>query len=186
MKALTDYQFSDVLYTGCAAHFGFLIAGLVFPFFFVLSILSILLTSMILFVQDRTTIELISNAIVIKRPIFKPVEISKDSILKIEVLKNPNHRFRWAVISLVITGLISWSINAIDKLSRVLEKDPVIYFIYMVFIEFTILIFVIVLTYKWYIRSKYENFLKITSKTNREVSIYVGDPAEIANKLGAG
>lgn len=186
LKALTDYQFSNVIIAGGAAYFGFLIAGLVFPFFFGLSILSILLTSVILLVQDRTTIELISNAMIIKRTIFKPVEISKESILKIEVLKNPNHRFRWAVISLVIIGLIYWLMNAINTLSRALERDPFLYFIYMVFIEFTILIFVIVLTYKWYIRSKYENFLKITSKTNRKVSIYADDPAEIANKLGTG
>ena len=186
MKTLTDYQFSNVIIAGSAAYFGFLIVGLFSPFtlfFSVLSILSILLTSVILFVQDRTTIEF-SNAMIIKRPIFKPVEISKDNILKIEILKNPNHKFRWAVISLVIIGLIYWLMNAIDTLSCALERDPVLYFIYMVFIESTILIFVIVLTYKWYIRSKYENFLKITSKTNREVSIYVGDPAEIANKLG--
>lgn len=188
MKTLTDYQFSNIIITGCAAYFSFLIVGLVLPFssfFFVLSILSILLTSVILFVQDKTTIELISNAIVIKRTTFKSVEISKDSILKIEVLKNPNHRFRWAITSLVIIGLIFWLMNVIDTLSRVLERDPFLYFIAMAFAESTLLIFVIVLTYKWYIRSKYENYLKITSRTNREVNIYADNPTEIVNKLGA-
>lgn len=109
MKIITDYQFSTVLYAGSAAFFIFLIAGLVFPipvYFAILSVLSIFLTSVILFVQDKTTVEFASNALIIRRPLFKPVKISKDDILKIEVVKNPNRRFRRVIISLVIIALI--------------------------------------------------------------------------------
>ncbi len=187
MKILTDYQWSKILYAGSAAFFIFLIEGLVFPnlvFFAVLSILSVFLTALILFIQDRTTIEFTSNAIIIKRPLFKPVEILKDNILKIGVIKNPNNRFRWAIISLVIIALIYGSMNAIDTLSRSMARDPVPFFILFVFQQSTLLIFIIVVAYKWYIRSPYENFLKITSRSKGEVTVYLDNPWELAGKLG--
>lgn len=186
MKIITDYQFSTVLYAGSAAFFIFLIAGLVFSipaYFAVLSVLSIFLTSVILLIQDRTTMELASNALIIRRLLFKPVKISKDDILKIEVIKNPNRRFRRVIISLVIIALIFWAKGAIDTLSRSTAHDTVSYFIFRIFLQVTLVIFVTVLFYKWYIRSHYENFLKITSRTKREVTFYTSDPQELMNKL---
>lgn len=187
MKIITDYQFSTVLYAGSAAFFIFLIAGLVFSipvYFAVLSVLSIFLTSVILVVQDKTTMEFASNALIIRRPLFKPVEISKDDILKIEVVKNPNRRFRRVIIPLVIVALIFWAKGVIDTLSRSTAHDTVSYFIFRIFLQVTLVIFVTVLIYKWYIRSRYENFLKITSRTKRQVTIYVDNPQELMNKLG--
>jgi hypothetical protein len=187
MKIITDYQFSTVLYAGSAAFFIFLIAGLVFRisiYLAVLSVLSIFLTSVILFVQDKTTMEYASNALIIRRPLFKPVEISKDDILKIEVVKNPNRRFRQVIFSFVIIALIFWAKDAIDTLSRSMAYDRVLFFIYMIFLEVTLFIFVTVLVYKWYNRSSFENFLKINSRTKREVTIYVDNPQELVNKLG--
>jgi hypothetical protein len=187
MKIITDYQFSTVLYAGSAVFFIFLIAGIVFSipvYFAVLSVLSIFLTSVILFVQDRTTMEFSSNALIIRRLLFKPVEISKDDILKTEVVKNPNRRFRRAIILLVIAALIFQAKGAIDTLSRSTLHNTVPYFIFRVFLEVTLLVFVQVLFYKWYIRSHYENLLKITSRTKRQVTIYVDNPQELVSKFG--
>ncbi len=187
MKILLDYQGFTVLYAGCAAFFIFLIAGLAFPdifFFAVLPGLSFFLTSVILFLQDRTTLEFSPNAIIIKRPFFKNVEISGENILKIEVAKNPNNRFRRAMISLVIIALIYGSINTIAVLSRSMVNDPAPFFILIGFQQSTLLIFITVLAYKWYIRSPFENFLKITSRQKREIAIYVDDSQKLANKLG--
>lgn len=187
MKIITDYQFSTVLYAGSAAFFIFLIAGLVFSipaYFAVLSVLSIFLTSVILVVQDKTTMEFASNALIIRRPLFKPVKISKDDILKIEIVKNPNRRFRRVIIPLVIIALIFWANGALDTLSRFMAHDRVPFFIYMIFLKVTLVIFVTVLFYKWYIRSHHENFLKITSRTKREVTIYVDNLQELVSKSG--
>ncbi len=186
VKILTDYQFNKVLYTGCAAVFIFLVAAALSNLFFfvAMSVLSIFLTSVILFVQDRTTMEFSSNAIIIKRPIFKPVEISRKNILKLEVVGNPNNRYRRVLIPLVIIAMIYWSMNAIGALSRHFANDPVPIFLYFVFLESTVLIFIAVLYYKYYIRSHQENFLKINSRSGGEVTIYVDDPQELANKLG--
>jgi len=184
-KILTDYQWSRVLYAGCVTSFLFLIAGLFFPnlfFFSDLSILSIFLTSVILFVQDRTTMEFSPGVLIIKRMLFKPVEIPGKNILKIEVLKNPNNKFRRA--SLVIIALIYWSMNIKDTLFRIIVRDPSPFFTYVIFLESTLLIFVTSLFYKWYIRSPYENVLKITSRNKREITIYIDEPYELANKLG--
>jgi|GEM_PF-3787558 len=55
LKILTDYQFNKVLYAGCAVVFIFLIVDLAFSpkifFFAVLPVLSVFLTSVILFVR---------------------------------------------------------------------------------------------------------------------------------------
>jgi len=89
------------------------------------------------------------------------------------------------MIFLVIFVLIYWSINAIDAISRSMANDPVPFFILIGFRESTLLIFVSVLFYKWYIRSCYKNFLKITSRREKEIAIYVDNPQELVNKLGA-
>ena len=187
MKIITDYQFSTVLYAGSAAFFIFLIASLVFPipvYFAVLSVLLIFLTSVILLIQDRTIMVFTSSALIIRRPLFKPVEILKDDILKIEVVKNPNRRFRRVIIPLVIIALIFWAKGAMDTLSRSTAYDRVPFSIHMIFLEVILFIFVTVLVYKWYIRSHHENFLKIISRTKREVTIYVDNPQELVSKLG--
>jgi hypothetical protein len=73
-----------------ALFFGLLIilitAGFVFPetinLIFLLLPLLLLLGSIVLLYQDRTSVIFTSNAIIIKRLLLHPIVISKDSILK--------------------------------------------------------------------------------------------------------
>ena len=194
-KIIIDYRylrFETIAIILFAVVFGFLIlitTGFVFPEIrYLVSLLVtflLLLASVILLYQDRTHVIFTSNAIIIKRPILQPIVISKDSILKTEVIKNINHMMRLIILPVAIFLQVFLMMDAINTVSRyIAQNDPLAVIISFVFLKGTTMILFVVLFYKGYIRSYYPNALKVTVRNNKEITLYIDNPQDMESKLG--
>ncbi len=194
-KIVIDYRYlriEEIAIILFAAFFGLLIlitAGFVFPEIgnlvpWLLALL-LLLGSLVLLYQDRTHVIFTSNAIIIKRLLLHPIVISKDSILKIEVIKNINHTMRLIFLPMGILVQVFLILDAVYTTSRyIAPNDPLAVIISFVLLKVTTMIVFVVLFYKVYIRSYYPGALKVTARNNKEVTLYVDNPQDMENKLG--
>ena len=149
-----------------------------------IAVLSVFLSYVILFIQDRTTLEITSSSVIFRRSLFKHVVIPKESILKIEVVKNINYTLRWILLPLAIVLIVVLAYGAKDILyiSDSLKDFSAI--ISKFSLKGTIILILGVTFYMACIRSKYPKALKITSKIKKRITIYTEDPHELARKLG--
>ena len=194
-KIIIDYKylgFETIAIILFAVVFGLFIlitAGLVFPgirnLVSLLLTLLLLLASVILLYQDRTYVIFTSNAIIIKRPLLHPVVISKDSILKTEVIKNINHTMRLIFLPTGILVQAFLIMDAVNTISRyIAQNDPLAVIISFVFLKMTTMVLFAVLFYKAYTRSYYPDALKVTAQNNKEVTLYIDNPQDMERKLG--
>lgn len=91
---------------GLLAFIVLLFFGLIFPILVYFAVFSVFLSYLIQFIQDRTTLEITSGSIILRRPLFKPVVIPKESILRTEVVKNINYTLRWILLPLAIVLIV--------------------------------------------------------------------------------
>jgi hypothetical protein len=61
--------------------------------------------SVLLFLQNYTTVELTPDIIIIHRPILRHVEIQKKSIEKMEITKNSAYKLRWILYPVSFVAL---------------------------------------------------------------------------------
>lgn len=192
---IIDYQYMDIasiaiiLFTALAALFVLFMVGFVLPIYreFVSLLVAspVFLAAVILLYQDRTNIEFTSTAIIIRRPFFKPIVISRDSILKTEVVKNYNHTIRWMILPVAIILLIFLGKDTMDiAFQYIAQKEPIAAIISIVFVKATTMLLFVVLFYKSKIRSYNPNALKITAKNKKEVTLYVDNPQELVSRIG--
>jgi hypothetical protein len=194
-KIVIDYRYlstSIIAIILFAVFFGIIflfIASFVFPeirnLFPLLFPLLLLLASVVLLYQDRIHVIFTSNAIIIKRPLLQSIVISKESILKTEVMKNINHKIRLIILPVAILVQIFLIMDAVNTISRnIAQNDPLAVIISFVFLKVTTMVLFVVLFYKVYIRSCYPDALKVTVKDNKEFTIYIDNPRDMENKLG--
>ena len=145
----------------------------------------LLLASVVLLYQDRTHLIFISNAIIIKRPLLHTVVISKDNILKTEVIKNINHTILFITLPMSILVQVFLIMDALNTVSRyIAHNDPLAVIISFIFLKVTIMVLFAVLFYKVYIRSYYPDALKVKARNNREIILYIDNPRDMERKLG--
>jgi FlaA1/EpsC-like NDP-sugar epimerase len=122
---------------------------------------------------------------IIKRPLLHPIVISKDSILKTEVIKNINHTMRLIFLPMGILLQVILIMDAVNTISRyIAQNDPLAVIISFVFLRVTTMVLFVVLFYKAYIRSYYPDALKVTARNNKEVTLYIDNPQDMERKLG--
>lgn len=138
---------------------------------------------LILFLQNKTTVELTPRSIIINRPLLKSILIQKESIVSINIEKNPGYRFRWILYSIVLVGLLfSIGKNITSLYHNAASSAPVIVkFITAYSIPMTTVL-VAVIFYNYLVRSYNPAVLKIKTK-NREITFYTNDPKELESKL---
>jgi hypothetical protein len=194
-KIIIDYRYLSIetiaiiLFAVVFGLFILITAGLVFPeirnLVSLLLTLLLLLTSVGLLYQDRTHVIFTSNAMIIKRPLLHPIVISKDSILKTEVIKNINHTMRLIFLPMGILLQVILIMDAVNTISRyIAQNDPLAVIISFVFLRVTTMVLFVVLFYKAYIRSYYPDALKVTARNNKEVTLYIDNPQDMERKLG--
>ncbi len=183
-EIIVDIDTGIIPAAGLFAFIVLLFLGFIFPILVYFAVLSVFLSYVILFIQDRTTLEISSSSIIFRRPLFKPVVIPKEGILKTEVVKNINYTLRWILLPLAIVLIVVLAYGAKDILyiSGSLKDFSVI--ISKFSLKGTIILILGVTFYMAYIRSKYPKALKITSKIKKEITIYTKDPHELATKFG--
>jgi hypothetical protein len=194
---ILDYQYMDIvhiavtLFVAIVAVFALFMVGFVLPIYRIFALLlfasAILIASLILLYQARSIVEFTSHAIIIQRPLFKSIVIGKDRILKTEIVKNHNHTIRWVILPAAIILLIVSGMDLIDVVSQHMAQSfPFSVIIPIVFSKATIMLLFLVLFYKSKIRSYSPNTLKITTKTKKNIILYlyVDNPEELMSRLG--
>jgi len=163
--------------------FALIIASLIFPILGFFITLPILVGYAVLLYQERTKVEFTQNSINIQRPLFKPVIIPKDSILKFEIVNNLSYTMRWTIPLFVIVMLIYFRKSAID-IFIYMAKNPPFYSVFLsILVKLAVVMILSVLFYKNYIRKKYPKVLKIILKDGSNVIFYADSPQELMNKL---
>lgn len=163
--------------------FALIIASFIYPILGFFTTLPILVGYAVLLYQERTKVEFTQNSINIQRPLFKPVIIPKDSILKFEIVNNLSYTMRWTIPLLVIVMLIYFRKSAID-IFIYMAKNPPFYSVFLSILgKLAIVMILSVLFYKNYIRKKYPKVLKIILKDGSNVIFYADSPQELMNKL---
>jgi hypothetical protein len=133
----------------------------------------------------KATVEFAQDAIIIRRPLFRPVIIAKDAITTMEVLKNIHHSHRWLFrgatmifLAMVIPTILSSGQSQFISglISRVSFSIFVVFYLaVMVFFGFVF--------YHGYIRSRYPDVLAICTNNKKIVGLYVDDPGKISDML---
>lgn len=184
MKIIADIDIGIILAAGLVAFFVLLFLGLIFPILVYFAVLSVFLSYAILFIQDRTTLEFTSNDMILRRPLFKPVIIQKENVLKAEVVNNINYTLRWILLPLAILVIVALAFGSKDILYLSGSPRDVSFIISRFSLKGTIILILSVAFYQAYIRSKYPKAIKITSKIKKKITIYVENPQELTGKLG--
>ena len=123
----------------------------------------------------RACIEVARDAVVIQRPLFSPIVIPKDAIVKAEVKENrPPLSPRFFMVA--FTALF---ISAAGSIYAGFSDPSSMRFIF----GLAAAIFFPVLFYRTYVRTRYLQVLVITTTKKRIAVIYTDDPKRIARVL---
>ena len=142
------------------------------------------LAFVILLLQNKTTVEVTLDSIIVHRPLLRSITIPKKSIVKTEVTKNINYRLRWIIRPVAIVALLfliqknitSLCIN-VAKSAPLLVKVVTAYSIPLTLILFTVIF------YHYQVRSRNPFIFKLITE-NREITFYANNLEEMPTKLG--
>jgi len=123
----------------------------------------------------RACIEVARDAVVIQRPLFSPIVIPKDAIVKAEVKENRPPLSPW-LLTAAFTALF---ISAAGSIYAGFSDPSSMRFIF----GLAAAIFFPVLFYRTYVRTRYPRVLAITT-AKKIAAIYTDDPERIARVLG--
>ena len=133
----------------------------------------------------KVSVEFTPDAIAIKRPLFGPLIIAKDAITTIGVRKNIHHSHRWlfrGAMAIFLVGVIPTILFSGHALfiSRIISRVS-----FMVFVGYylAVIVFLWLLFYHGYIRSRYSQLLAIDTNNKKIVALYVDDPGTISDVL---
>lgn len=133
----------------------------------------------------KATVEFAPDAIIIRRPLFRPVIIPKDTITTIEVRKNIHHSHRWLLLGammIFLAGVIPTILSSGQSqyISRLISRVSFTVFVvyYLAVIVFFGLVF-----YHGYLRSRYPNVLAVCTNNKKIVGLFVEDPGKMSDML---
>jgi hypothetical protein len=123
----------------------------------------------------RARVEISSDTITIRRPLFRPVVIPKDAVVKAELGEN-----KLPVPSrLLAVALAALLVSAAGSIYTGLDNPASMRFISGV----AAVIFFPAIFYRTYVRTHYLRTLTITTAEKRIAAIYMNDPERIARAL---
>ena len=126
-------------------------------------------------VMRRARVEISSDAITIRRPLFRPIVIPKDAVVKAEVGENRLPVPFW----ILATALAAPLVSAAAGIYFGWDNPTSMRFIF----GFGGAIFFPVIIYRTYVRTRYPQALVITTTKKRIAVIYTDDPKRIARVL---
>jgi len=126
-------------------------------------------------VMRRARVEVTPDTITITRPLFRPIVIPKDAVVKVEVKENKLPIPYWllmgalAMIFLSAAGGIYYGLSNSTSMRFISGLGAAIFFP--------------VIFYRTYVRTHYPQILTITTE-KKIAAIYTGDPERMARTLG--
>jgi len=133
----------------------------------------------------KATVEFAPDAIIVRRPLFRPVIIAKDAITSIEVRENIHYSHRWlfrGAMMIFLAGVIPTILSSGQShyiswlISRVSFTVFIVY--YLAVMAFFGLVF-----YHGYIRSRYPDVLAICTNNKKIIGFFVDDPGKMSDLL---
>ena len=142
------------------------------------------LAFVILLLQNKTTVEVTLDSIIVHRPLLRSITIPKKSIVKTEVIKNINYRLRWIIRPVAIVVLLFIIQKNITSLYiNVATSAPLIVKIITAYSIPLTLILCTVIFYNYQVRSRNPFIFKLITE-NREITFYANNIGEMPTKLG--
>jgi len=146
-------------------------------------VLAYYLALLLLVLQNRTTVELAHDTIIIHRPFLRSIVIEKNEVTKTQVIKNLAHRTRWIFRPVALILLILLATHNINAIYINIEKTlPMLVTIVNIFSIPLITVMIAVIFYNYEIRTHYKATLNMTIN-KRQVAFYVDNPDEFSVML---
>lgn len=133
----------------------------------------------------KATVAFAPDAIIVRRPLFRPVIIAKDTITTIEVRKNIHHSHRWlfrGAIMIVLAGMIPIILSGGQSqyISRLIPQTS---FTAFAGYNLAVILFFGFVFCHGYIRSRYPAVLAIRTADRKIAGLYVDDPGTMSDTL---
>ncbi|MCX6690838.1 MAG: hypothetical protein NTW33_01995 [Methanoregula sp.] len=133
----------------------------------------------------KAIIEFFPDTITIRRPLFRPVIIAKDTITTIEVRKNIHHSHRWLfrgamVIFFVYVIPSILSSGHSQYVSRMISRVSLS--VFMVY-YLAVIVFFGLLFYHGYIRSRYTHVIALCTNNKKIVGLFVDDSGRMSELM---
>ncbi len=142
------------------------------------------LAFVILLLQNKTTVEVTLDSIIVHRPLLRSITLPKKSIVKTEVTKNINYRLRWIIRPVAIVALLFLIQKNITSLYiNVAKSAPLIVKVITAYSIPLTLILLTVIFYHYQVRSRNPFIFKLITE-NREITFYANNIEEMPTKLG--
>lgn len=143
------------------------------------------LTLLTLIFYNHNTVMLITEKIVIRRRLFNSFVLKKEEVTQISVSKNKGFSYRWPLRFLFLAALIFTLPQTVENITRDLsmETTPLSYKLIGVLISFWIVAFALVFYYIFELAAPYRQVLKITTRSNLNLELYIDEPEEILEIL---
>jgi len=152
-------------------------------FLFILSQLILYLPLVVpLLSHFSSTVAVMPEKIIIKRPLRKPFVIEKEDIKQISVPKNENHSLRWPMRLFYLATISIILLRTVERINRDLQLEEAATFsakLSLFLGKFLIVSFLLVLYYIFELRAPYQQVLKVTMHSNLKIWIYTEEPEEL-------
>ena len=152
-------------------------------FLMILSELILYLPLIPLLLSHRpSTVAVMPEKIIIKRPLRKPVVIEKKDLVQISVTRNENRFLRWPMRLVFLVTLPIILLHTVERIVRDLHLEEAAPFsakLSLFLLQFFIVAFLLVLYYIFELRAPYQRVLKVTTHSNLKVWIYTEEPEEL-------
>ncbi|AKB34500.1 hypothetical protein MSSIH_3810 [Methanosarcina siciliae HI350] len=153
-------------------------------FLIIFSGLIMFLIPLILFLNRPNIAEVTSGKIIIKRPMRKPLVIEKEDVMQISVTRTENHYLRWLVRSIYVVFIPLYFVKEIMPTLQEMERSfPEYIDLSLFLLNLTVLVMFLVMFYNFELMAPYQRILKVTARSNLELSFFTDDPEKLTGIL---
>jgi len=156
-------------------------------FLFILSQLILYLLLIVpLLSHFSSTVAVMPEKLIIKRPLRKPFVIEKEDIKQISVPKNDSHSLRWPMRLFYLATFSFILLRTVERINRDLQLEEATTFsakLSLFLGKFLVISFLLVMYYIFELRAPYQRILKVTMHSNLIIWLYTKEPEELTKLL---
>lgn len=114
----------------------------------------------------------------------KPVIIEKEDIMQISVTRTGNHYLRWTVRLIYVVFIPLYFVKEIMTTLQDMERSfPEYIDLSLFLLNLTVLAMLLVMFYNFELMAPYQQTLKVTTRSNLELSFFTDDPEKLTRIL---
>jgi hypothetical protein len=134
-----------------------------------------------LILYNRTTVLLTPEKIIIHRHLFRSLVLRKEDIMQTSVSKNKGNSLRWPLRLLILVAFAIQLPHTVESITRDLQMEaaPTFVIFSSVMVDLWIIVFSFVLYYIFELTVRYQQLLKITTRSKLNLEFYTDEPEKI-------